>query len=67
VVSDGQRPPERRDQLSDRERSKFEGSFGTVLLLLIITVFSIYAPDEPWAELMMANVLAVNLSIARSA
>jgi Ion channel len=63
-VSDVQSPPGRRDQLSERERTRIEGSFGTVLILLIITVFfSISAPDEPWAELATAVVLAIALSI----
>jgi hypothetical protein len=63
-VSDIQRLPGRRDQLSERERTRIEGSFGTVLVLLIITVFfSISAPDEPWAELATAVVLASALSI----
>jgi voltage-gated potassium channel len=64
-VSNGQRPPERRGQLSQRERTKIEGRFGTVLLLLIIAVFfSISAPDGPWAQLLITVVLAANLSIA---
>jgi hypothetical protein len=64
-VSDEQRPQERRDQLSERERTKIEGHFGTVLLLLIIAVFfSISAPDDPWVLLMTTLVLAASLSIA---
>jgi hypothetical protein len=64
-VSDGQRPPEQRGQLSEHERTKVEGRFGMVLLLLIVTVFfSITAPDEPWAGLATVVVLAANLSIA---
>jgi hypothetical protein len=63
-VSNVQRPPGRRDELSERERTRIEGSFGAVLVLLIITVFfSISAPDEPWAELATAVVLAITLSI----
>ena len=64
MVSDGHSTPERGDQLSERERSRIEGSFGAILVLLIITVFfSISAPDEPWAELATAVVLAITLSI----
>jgi hypothetical protein len=36
-VSNVQRPPGRRDELSERERTRIEGSFGAVLVLLIIT------------------------------
>jgi hypothetical protein len=65
AVSERQRPPGRRGRLSERERIKVEGRFGTVLLLLIIAVFfSIAAPDEPWAQLVTTVVLAVNLCIA---
>jgi hypothetical protein len=64
-VSEGQRPPERRGQLSERERTKIEGRFGTVLLLLIIAVFlSISAPDESWVLLITTLVSAASLSIA---
>lgn len=50
---------------SARERTKIPNRFGRVLLLLIVTVFfSISAPDEPWAWLTTAIVLAVTLSIA---
>jgi len=64
VASDGHSTPERGGQLSDRERSRIEGSFGAILVLLIITVFfSISAPDEPWAELATAVVLAITLGI----
>lgn len=63
-MSDGQSQPERQGQLSERERTRIEGNFGTVLGLLIITVFfSIAAPDKPWAELAIAVVLAASLSI----
>ena len=49
-MSDRQRPPEREDRFSERERTKTEGRFGNVLLLLIIAVFfSISASDEPLA------------------
>ena len=62
-MSDGQRPQERDVQLS--ERTKIEGRFGMVLLLLISAVFfSIAAPDEPWALLATTVVLALTLSIA---
>jgi hypothetical protein len=62
-VSDRQRPQERDVRLS--ERTKIEGRFGMVLLLLIIAVFfSISAPDEPWALLVTTVVLALTLSIA---
>jgi hypothetical protein len=64
-VSNTQRPPERDGQLSERERTKIEGRFGVVLLLLIVAVFfSISAPDGPWAQLLISVVFAVNLSIA---
>ena len=64
-MSDGQRPPERRGQLSERERTKIEGRFGIILLLLIIAVFfSISAPNEPCAFLATTLALATNLSIA---
>ena len=69
-MSDRQRPPERdppeRDgRLDERERSKVEGRFGIVLLLLVIAVFfSISAPDEPWVLLIPTLVLAASLSIA---
>ena len=64
-MSDEQRLPERRGQLSERERTRIEGRFGTVLLLLVIAVFlSISAPDEPWVLLMTTLVLAASLSIA---
>jgi hypothetical protein len=63
-VSDGQSPPGRGGHLSERERTRIEGSFGAVLVLLLVTVFfSISAPDEPWAELATAVVLAITLSI----
>jgi hypothetical protein len=64
-VSDRQRPPEGDGRLDERERTKIEGRFGTVLLLLITAVFfSISTPDEPWALLATTLVLATNLSIA---
>ena len=64
-MSDGQCPLERDGRLNERERSKIEGRFGTVLLLLTTAIFfSISAPDEPWAFLTTTLVLAVNLSIA---
>ena len=64
-MSDRQRPPEQRDQLSERERIRIEGRFGTVLLLLVMAVFfSISAPDGAWAQLLVTVVLATNLSIA---
>ena len=64
-MSDRQRQPEQHDRLSERERTKIEGRFGMVLLLLIIAVFfSISAPDEPWAQLATTVVLATILSIA---
>lgn len=57
--------PERDGRLSERERTKIEDRFGRVLLLLVITVFfSIAAPDEPWAWLATALILATNLRIA---
>jgi hypothetical protein len=64
-VSDSQHPPERDGQLSTRERTKIQGRFGTVLLLLVIAVFfSISAPDVPWALLLTTVVLAANLGVA---
>ena len=64
-MSDSQGPPERDGRLNERERTKIEGRFGTVLLLLIIAVFfSISAPNEPWALLATTLVLATNLSVA---
>src|SRR5215208_2148245 len=64
-VDDRQRPSERDGQLSERERTRIEGRFGMVLLLLIITVFfSISAPGEPLAWLATTAILATNLSIA---
>lgn len=64
-MSGGQRRSERHGRLSERERTNIRDRFGWVLLLLIITVFfSIAAPDEPWAWLATAVVLAVNLRIA---
>jgi ion channel len=62
-VSDRTPHPEQHGRLS--ERTKIRDRFGRVLILLIITVFfSISAPDEPWAWLTTAVVLAVTLSIA---
>jgi Ion channel len=64
-VSDRQRPSERGGRLDERERTKVEGRFGMVLLLLIIAVFfSISAPNDPWVLLMTTLVLAASLSIA---
>jgi len=64
-VSDGLRQPDQHERLSERERTKIEGRFGMVLLLLIVTVFfSISTPDEPLAWLATTVVLATNLSIA---
>jgi Ion channel len=64
-VSERQRPAEQDSQLSERERSKIEGRFGSVLLLLVVAVFfSIAAPDGPWGFLVTAVMLATTLSIA---
>jgi hypothetical protein len=64
-VSERQHPQERGGQLSERERTKVEGRFGMVLLLLILTVFiSISASNEPWVQLLITVVLAANLGIA---
>jgi hypothetical protein len=64
-VTERRRPPGRRDRLSERERTKVEGRFGMVLLLLIVAVFfSISAPDEPLAWLATTLVFATTLSIA---
>ena len=64
-MSDRQRPPKRDGGLDERERTKVEGRFGMVLVLLFIAVFfSISAPDEPWVLLMTTLVLAASLSIA---
>jgi len=64
-VSDRRPPPERDRRLDERERTKAEGRFGTVLILLIMVVFfSIAAPDGPWARLVTTVISAVSLSIA---
>ena len=64
-MSDGHRPPGQDVRLDERERTKIEGRFGMVLLLLIITVFlSISVPGEPLAWLATTAILATNLSIA---
>ena len=53
---------EQRSQISERERTRIRDRFGTVLLLLIITVFfSISAPAEPWPRLAVSLVLAAIL------
>lgn len=63
-MSDRRTPLERDGQLSERERTRIEGRFGLVLLLLILVVFfSIFAADEPWVQLLIALVFATNLSI----
>jgi hypothetical protein len=65
VVSGGQYPHEQDGRLDERERTKIEGRFGVVLLLLIIAVFFlISAPRGVWVQLLITVVLAVNLSIA---
>jgi hypothetical protein len=47
-----------------REKTEIRDRFGVVLLLLIATVFfSISAPNEPWAWLATAVLLAANLRI----
>jgi hypothetical protein len=64
-VGEGEGRSGPRARLSERERTKIEGRFGLVLLLLIATVFfSVPAPDWPWAQLVIALVLATNLGIA---
>jgi hypothetical protein len=64
-VSDGHHPPERDGRLSERQRTKIQGRFGVVLLLLVTAVFfSISAPDVPWAFLLTTVILAANLSVA---
>ena len=64
-MNDGQRQQEQHERLSERERTKVEGRFGMVLLLLIVTVFfSVSAPDTLWAWWATMAVLAVTLSIA---
>src|SRR5215207_11067498 len=64
-MNDGQGQSKQRERLSERQRTKIQGRFGTILLLLIATVFfSIAAPDEPWAWLATALVLAANLRTA---
>jgi hypothetical protein len=64
-VSDRRPPPERDGRLGKRERTKVEGRFGIILVLLIIAVFfSIAAPDRPWAQVATTVVLAANLYIA---
>ena len=64
-MSDG-RPQSGRDgRLSERERTRIEGRFGAVLLLLFVAVFfSIAAPKGSWALLLTTLVLAVTLAIA---
>jgi hypothetical protein len=58
----------RDGRLGRRERTKIEGRFGVVLLLLLISVFfSISAPDRPWAFLLTTVVLVTTLIIAMSA
>ena len=64
-MSDGHHPPERDGRLSERQRTKIQGRFGVVLLLLVTAVFfSISAPDVPWAFLLTTVILAANLSVA---
>jgi hypothetical protein len=64
-VSGGLYPHEQDGRLDERERTKIEGRFGVVLLLLIIAVFFlISAPSGVWVQLLITVVLAVNLSIA---
>ena len=47
-----------------REKTEIRDRFGVVLLLLIATAFfSISAPNEPWAWLATAVLLAANLRI----
>jgi Ion channel len=64
-VSDGQRQPKVHARFSERERSRIRDRFSIVLVLLISTVlFSISAPNEPWAWLATTVVLAVSLMVA---
>jgi Ion channel len=64
-VSDGPPPPERDGRLVGRQRTKIEGRFGVVLLLLVMVVFfSIAAPEGSWALLLTTAVLATTLGIA---
>jgi hypothetical protein len=64
-VSQRRRPTEQDGRLSERERIRIEGRFGSVLLLLVVAVFfSIVAPDGLWAFLLTTVVLATTLSIA---
>lgn len=63
-MSEGQNQPEPQGLLSEREKTQIRDRFGVVLLLLIATVFfSISAPNEPWAWLATAVILAANLRI----
>lgn len=63
-MSGGQDRPEPQGLLSEREKTQIRDRFGVVLLLLIATVFfSIAAPNEPWAWLATAVILAANLRI----
>ncbi len=63
-MSEGQRQPKPQGRLSERKKTQIRDRFGVVLLLLIATVFfSISAPDEPWAWLATAVILAANLRI----
>jgi hypothetical protein len=58
------RHSEQQDRPSVRERTKIQGRFDLVLLLLLATVFfTISAPDEPWSWLTTTVILAACLSI----
>ncbi len=64
-MSDSQRQPKVHARFSGRERSRIRDRFSIVLVLLISTVlFSISAPNEPWAWLATTVVLAVSLMVA---
>jgi hypothetical protein len=65
-MSDMRPPAEQEDdRLSERERTRIEGRFGVVLVLLFVAVFfSIAAPEGLWALLLTTVVLATTLGIA---
>jgi hypothetical protein len=65
AVSERPPPAEQDGRLGERERTKIEGRFGRVLLLLVIAVFfSIAAPEGSWALLLTTVVLAITFGIA---
>jgi hypothetical protein len=68
LVGDERRRPERGGRLTARERTKVEGRFGAVLVLLFVAVFvSVSAPEEPLAVLLTTVLLAASLAVAMRA